>query len=203
MKDIFKIPQGNYFSCSFSPELLTNGSPDATLELQNLEVCFIPASGIARPVHVDKQNDKYTVVLPTDFALGLYGLKFVGTLSNGRPVRFIESPFVEVTASELHIPVDVQFEYSLNSLNIPTYPTAEPETEETVISQPSEDPNLEEDPGQGSQFIPSDEGGSYGGSSQDAGGSDSWNTESGEQNGGDNNSGGTDNDLSQEQEGGE
>ena len=194
MKDIFKIPQGNYFSCSFSHELLTNGEKDATLELQNLEVSFIPASGIARPVSVKKNEDKYVIELPTDFALGLYGLKFVGTLTNGRPVKFIENPFVEVTANELHTPENVLFEYSLNSLNVPTYPEQEPETEETVIPQPSDTPNLENDPGQGSQLIPS-------------GGSDAGEgTESGEQNG--DNQGGTDNDLSQdaisqEQEGGE
>ena len=197
MKDIFKIPQGNYFSCSFSPELLTNGEIDATLELQNLEVSFVPASGIARPVHAEKQNDKYTVVLPNDFALGTYGLKFVGTLSNGRPVRFIESPFVEVTASELHIPENVQFEYSLNSLNVPTYPEQEPETEETVIPQPSDTPNTDEDQGQGSLVIP-EESQSGGEGSQDAGGETQ-----GEQSGEGDNQGGTDNDTSQEQEGGE
>ena len=199
MKDIFKIPQGNYFSCSFSPELLTNGSADSTLELQNLEVSFVPASGIARPVAVKQENEKYVIELPTDFALGLYGLKFVGTLTNGRPVRFIENPFVEVTANELHTPENVLFEYSLNSLNVPTYPEQEPETEETVIPQPSDTPNTDEDPGQGSQLISSDsESGTQGEQSGD---------ESGEQNGGDN-QGGTDNDLSQdaisqEQEGGE
>ena len=195
MKDIFKIPQGNYFSCSFSPELLTNGEKDATLELQNLEVSFVPASGIARPVSVKQENEKYVIELPTDFALGLYGLKFVGTLTNGRPVRFIENPFVEVTANELHIPTDVQFEYSLNSLNVPTYPEQEQETEETVIPQPSEDPNLDEDPGQGSQFIPADEG------SQDAGGSEGGEQNNDEQSGVQTNE--QDNDLSQEQEGGE
>lgn len=187
MKDIFKIPQGNYFSCSFSPELLTNGSIDSTLELQNLEVSFVPASGIARPVSAKQNEGKYVIELPTDFSLGLYGLKFVGTLTNGRPVRFIENPFVEVTANELHTPENVLFEYSLNSLNVPTYPEQEQETEETVIPQPSEDPNLDEDQGQGSQFVPSestDEG------SQDAGGE----TQGGEQNG--DNQGGTDNDLS-------
>ena len=191
MKDIFKIPQGNYFSCSFSPELLTNGSIDATLELQNLEVSFMPASGIARPVSVKQVEEKYVIELPTDFALGLYGLKFVGTLTNGRPVRFIENPFVEVTANELHTPENVLFEYSLNSLNVPTYPEQEPETEDQVIPQPSEEPNLDEDPGQGSQLIPAVEG------SQDAGGETQGSAQSG-----DNNSGGTDNDLSQ-QEGGE
>ena len=195
MKDIFKIPQGNYFSCSFSPELLTNGEKDATLELQNLEVSFVPASGIARPVAVKQQESKYVIELPTDFALGLYGLKFVGTLTNGRPVRFIENPFVEVTANELHIPTDVQFEYSLNSLNVPTYPEQEQETEETVIPTPSEDPNLDEDPGQGSQFIPADEG------SQDAGGSEGGEQNNDEQSGVQTNE--QDNDLSQEQEGGE
>ena len=91
MKDIFKIPQGNYFSCSFSPELLTNGSKDATLGLQNLEVSFMPASGIARPVSVKQVESKYVIELPTDFSLGLYGLKFVGTLTNGRQVRFVEN----------------------------------------------------------------------------------------------------------------
>lgn len=189
MKDIFKIPQGNYFSCSFSPELLTNGEKDATLELQNLEVSFVPASGIARPVSVKKNEDKYVIELPTDFALGLYGLKFVGTLTNGRPVRFVENPFVEVTANELHTPTDVLFEYSLNSLNVPTYPEQEPETEDQVIPTPSDTPNIE-DQGQGSQLIPSDSVSEGSGE----GGSDS----------GDNNneqSGGTDNDLSQEQEG--
>ena len=198
MKDIFKIPQGNYFSCSFSPELLTNGEKDATLELQNLEVSFVPASGIARPVSVKKNESKYVIELPTDFALGLYGLKFVGTLTNGRPVRFIENPFIEVTAQELHIPTDVQFEYSLNILNVPTYPEQEQETEETVIPTPSDTPNTDEDPGQGSQLIPNE--GSDEGSSQDAGCSDS-----GEQ-GNDNQGTQTneqDNDLSQEQEGGE
>lgn len=170
MKDIFKIPQGNYFSCSFSTELLTNGSIDVTLELQNLEVSFVPASGIARPVAVKKQESKYVIELPTDFALGLYGLKFVGTLTNGRQVRFIENPFVEVTAQELHTPENVLFEYSLNSLNVPTYPEQEPETEETVIPQPSDTPNSE-DTGQGSQLIPSE------GSSEDAG----EGSESGEQ----------------------
>ena len=69
MKDIFKIPQGNYFSCSFSPELLTNGSVDSTLELQNLEVSFVPASGIARPVSAKNDGGKYIIELPTDFAL--------------------------------------------------------------------------------------------------------------------------------------
>lgn len=157
MKDIFKIPQGNYFSCSFSPELLTNGVADATLELQNFEVSFIPASGIARPVSVKQENEKYVIELPTDFALGLYGLKFVGTLTNGRPVKFVENPFIEVTANELHTPVNVLFEYSLNSLNVPTYPKKEQETEETVIPQPSDTPNIE-DPGQGSQFIPTEKG---------------------------------------------
>lgn len=196
MKDIFKIPQGNYFSCSFSPELLTNGEQDATLELQNLEVSFVPASGIARPVSAKKSEDKYVIELPTDFALGLYGLKFVGTLTNGRPVRFIENPFVEVTASELHIPTDVQFEYSLNSMNVPTYPEQEADTEETVIPTPSSDPNLDEDPGQGSQLKPSES--TDEGSSHDAGGEGS---ESGEQNN-EEQSGGTDNDTS-EQEGGE
>jgi hypothetical protein len=191
MKDIFKIPQGNYFSCAFSPELLTNGEKDATLELQNLEVSFVPASGIALPVAVKQVESKYVIELPTDFALGLYGLKFVGTLTNGRPVRFIENPFVEVTANELHTPENVLFEYSLNSLNVPTYPEQENETEETVIPTPSDTPNTDEDPGQGSQFIPNE------GGAQDAG----EGTESGEQNG--DNKGGTDNDLSQEQEGGE
>lgn len=162
MKDIFKIPQGNYFSCTFSPELLTNGSVDAALELQNLEVSFVPASGIARPVQVKQENDKYVIELPTDFALGLYGLKFVGTLTNGRSVSFIENPFVEVTANELHTPENVLFEYSLNSLNVPTYPEQENETEETVISQPSDKPNSE-DQGKGSEFIPADEGGSESG----------------------------------------
>lgn len=198
MKDIFKIPQGNYFSCSFSPELLTNGEKDATLELQNIEVSFVPASGIARPVSVKQVEEKYVIELPTDFSLGLYGLKFVGTLTNGHPVRFIENPFVEVTANELHTPTDVLFEYSLNSLNVPTYPEQEAETEETVIPQPSEDPNLDEDQGQGSQLIPSNSGSEQSGE----GGSDSGS----ETQGGDNNeeqSGGTDNDLSQEQEGGE
>lgn len=195
MKDIFKIPQGNYFSCSFSPELLTNGEIDATLELQNLEVSFIPASGIARPVSVKQENEKYVIELPTDFALGLYGLKFVGTLTNGRPVKFIENPFVEVTANELHTPNDVLFEYSLNSLNVPTYPEQEAETEETIIPTPSDTPNTE-DPGEGSQLIPSE------GSEQSGeGGSESGNAEGSEQ--GNDNQGGTDNDLSQEQEGGE
>ena len=191
MKDIFKIPQGNYFSCSFSPELLTNGEKDATLELQNLEVSFMPASGIARPVSVKQNEGRYVIELPTDFSLGLYGLKFVGTLTNGRPVKFIENPFVEVTANELHTPDEVLFEYSLNSLNVPTYPEQEPETEDQAIPQPSDTPNTDEDPGQGSQLIPSDSG-------SDAGGEGS---ESGEQSG--DNQGGTDNDLSQEQEGGE
>ena len=58
MKDIFKIPQGNYFSCTFSPELLTNGEKDASLELQNLEVSFVPASGIVRQVHAEKNESK-------------------------------------------------------------------------------------------------------------------------------------------------
>ena len=195
MKDIFKIPQGNYFSCSFSPELLTNGSVDSTLELQNLEVSFIPASGIARPVSVNKTEGRYVIELPTDFALGLYGLKFVGTLSNGRQVRFVENPFVEVTANELHTPEDVLFEYSLNSLNVPTYSEQENETEETAIPTPSEDPNLDEDPGQGSQLIPSDSVSSECGEQSGEGGS-----ESGDNN--DEQSGGTDNDQT-EQEGGE
>ena len=198
MKDIFKIPQGNYFSCSFSPELLTNGEIDATLELQNLEVSFLPASGIARHVSVKKNEDKYVIELPTDFSLGLYGLKFVGTLTNGRPVKFIENPFVEVTANELHTPENVLFEYSLNSLNVPTYPEQENETEETVIPQPSDTPNTDEDQGQGSQLIPNE------GSSEESQSGEG--AESGEQNG--DNQGGTDNDLSQdaisqEQEGGE
>lgn len=187
MKDIFKIPQGNYFSCSFSPELLTNGSVDATLELQNLEVSFVPASGIARPVTVKQENDKYVIELPTDFSLGFYGLKFVGTLTNGRPVRFIENPFVEVTANELYTPENVLFEYSLNSLNVPTYPEQENETEETIIPTPSGTPNLENDPGQGSQLKPSE---SADKGLQDAGGG----SKSGEQNG--DNGGGQDNDLS-------
>ena len=157
MKDIFKIPQGNYFSCSFSPELLTNGEKDATLELQNLEVSFMPASGIARPVHAEKNESKYVIELPTDFALGLYGLKFVGTLTNGRQVKFVENHFIEVTASDLHIPADVQFEYSINSLSVPTYTEQEQETEETVIPQPSNTSNSE-DHGQGSQFIPAEKG---------------------------------------------
>jgi hypothetical protein len=199
MKDIFKIPQGNYFSCLFSPELLTNGSVDSTLELQNLEVSFMPASGIARPVSVKHENEKYVIELPTDFSLGLYGLKFVGTLTNGRPVKFIENPFVEVTANELYTPENVLFEYSLNSLNVPTYPEQEQETEDQVIPQPSDTPNLDEDPGQGSLVVPeesqSGNEGSDEGSSEDAGGS-----ESGEQN---NESNEQDNDLSQEQEGGE
>ena len=163
MKDIFKIPQGNYFSCTFSPELLTNGSKDATLELQNLEVSFIPASGIVRHVAAKQVESKYVIELPTDFALGLYGLKFVGTLTNGRQVKFVENPFVEITANELHTPENVLFEYSLNSLNVPTYPEQENDTEETVIPTPSDTPNSE-DTGQGSQLIPADEG------SQDAGG---------------------------------
>ena len=141
MKDIFKIPQGNYFSCSFSPELLTNGSKDATLELQNLEVSFVPASGIVRPVHAEKNESKYVIELPTDFSLGLYGLKFVGTLTNGRQVKFVENPFIEVTASNLHIPADVQFEYSINSLSVPTYAEQGNDIEETVIPQPSDTPN--------------------------------------------------------------
>ena len=194
MKDIFKIPQGNYFSCSFSPELLTNGEKDATLELQNLEVSFMPASGIARPVAVKQVESKYVIELPTDFALGLYGLKFVGTLTNGRPVRFVENPFVEVTANELHTPEDVLFEYSLNSLNVPTYPEQENETEETVIPQPSDTPNTDEDPGQGSEFIPSTDS-----ETQCEQGNEG--SQSGEQNN-DEQSGGTDNDQT-EQEGGE
>lgn len=153
MKDIFKIPQGNYFSCSFSPELLTNGSPDATLELQNLEVSFVPASGIARPVHAEKNESKYVIELPTDFALGTYGLKFVGTLTNGRPVKFVENPFIEVTAHELHTPKNVLFEYSINSLNVPTYPEQEIETEDQVIPTPSDTPNSEGS-GQGLLVIP-------------------------------------------------
>ena len=143
MKDILKIPQGNYFSCSFSPELLTNGEKDASLELQNLEVSFVPASGIVRPVHAEKNESKYVIELPTDFALGTYGLKFVGTLTNGRQVKFVENPFIEVTAHELHTPKNVLFEYSLNSLNVPTYPEQEPETEDQVIPTPSGTPNIE------------------------------------------------------------
>ena len=141
MKDIFKIPQGNYFSCTFSPELLTNGEKDASLELQNLEVSFVSASGIVRPVHAEKNESKYVIELPTDFALGLYGLKFVGTLTNGRQVKFVENPFIEVTASVLHIPADVQFEYSINSLSVPTYAEQVNNIEETVIPQPSDTPN--------------------------------------------------------------
>lgn len=175
MKDIFKIPQGNYFSCTFSPELLTNGEKDATLELKNLEVSFIPASGIVRPVHAEKNESKYVIELPTDFALGLYGLKFVGTLTNGRPVKFVENPFIEVTANELHTPENVLFEYSLNSLNVPTYSKQEQETEETVIPQPSDTPNSE-DPGQGSQFIPAEKG------LQDAGSETQGNEQSGDNN---------------------
>lgn len=197
MKDIFKIPQGNYFSCSFSPELLTNGSVDSTLELQNLEVSFLPASGIARPVQVKQVESKYVIELPADFALGLYGLKFVGTLTNGRPVKFIENPFVEVTANELHTPESMLFEYSLNSLNVPTYPEQEQETEETVISQPSDTPNSE-DPGQGSQLIPSNSGSE---GIEQSGEQGNEGSEGSEQNN-DEQSGGIDNDTSH-QEGGE
>ena len=153
MKDIFKIPQGNYFSCSFSPELLTNGEKDASLELQNLEVSFVPASGIVRPVHAEKNESKYVIELPTDFALGTYGLKFVGTLTNGRQVKFVENPFIEVTAHELHTPNNVLFEYSINSLNVPTYPEQELETEDQVITTPSGTPNIEGHR-QGSLVIP-------------------------------------------------
>lgn len=153
MKDIFKIPQGNYFSCSFSPELLTNGEKDASLELHNLEVSFVPASGIVRPVHAEKNESKYVIELPTDFALGTYGIKFVGTLTNGRQVKFVENPFIEVTAHELHTPENVLFEYSLNSLNVPTYPEQEPETEDQVIPTPSAAPNIEDNV-QGSLSIP-------------------------------------------------
>ena len=188
MKDIFKIPQGNYFSCTFSPELLTNGSLDSTLELQNLEVSFVPASGIVRPVHAEKNESKYVIELPTDFALGTYGLKFVGTLTNGRQVKFVENPFIEVTSSDLHIPADVKFEYSINSLSVPTYVEQGNDIEETVIPQPSDTPNSE-DQGQGSQLIPSE------GDGQSGEGSDS-----GEQS--NDNQGGIDNDTS-EQEGGE
>ena len=141
MKDIFKIPQGNYFSCTFSPELLTNGSLDDTLELQNLEVSFVPAYGIARPVAVKQEQSKYVIELPTDFALGTYGLKFIGTLTNGRKVKFVENTFIEVTASDLHIPADVKFEYSINSLSVPTYAEQGNDIEETVIPQPSDTPN--------------------------------------------------------------
>ena len=55
----------------------------------------------------------------------------------------MENPFIEVTAHELHTPNNVLFEYSLNSLNVPTYPEQEPETEDQVIPTPSDTPNIE------------------------------------------------------------
>lgn len=168
MKDIFKIPQGNYFSCTFSPELLTNGSKDATLELQNLEVSFVPASGIVRPVHAEKNESKYVIELPTDLALGTYGIKFVGTLTNGRQVKFVENLFIEVTAHELHTPDNVLFEYNINSLNVPTYPEQEPETEDQVIPTPSGTPNIE-GRHQGSLAIP-EESNAISSEGSDAGG---------------------------------
>lgn len=158
MKDIFKIPQGNYFCCKFRPEILVDGKADDTKELQDLEVMFVPASGIGRPVNVKKVDGLYEVELPTDFALGVYAVKFIGKTSEGRPVRFVESPFIEIvgSAEELYIPENVDFAYTLNSLSVPTYPTAEQETEEPIVPEPSDTPNTDEAPGQGSQFIPNE-----------------------------------------------